>query len=199
LRKGGLVIVKTSVLTTWIVAVGAGLLARMGDVHAAGVIWDLQDVTFADGGAASGWFKLDFDAPAGSSPLLDWDVTTSGGDAEKFETWRYIPSTGGGAAGRSSLTLNSTKSFGSAKNNFRVLSLTFDDTSSGPRVKDARHTIQLIPTTAGKPASYEDINATGTFRLVTGGRMRTMPQPSATPAIGPGPVAVGGHADKPAK
>ncbi len=192
-------IVKTSVLTTLIVALGAGLLVRMGDVHAAGVIWELQDVTFADGGTASGWFKLDLDAPPGTSPLLDWDVTTSGGDAEKFETWRYVPSTGGGAAGRSSLTLNSTKSFGAAKNNFRVLCLTFADMSSGPQVKGARHTIELVPTTAGKPASYEDINATGTFRLVTGGRMRTMPQPSATPAIGPASVAAGGRADQPAK
>jgi hypothetical protein len=189
--------VKTSVLIGCIVALGVGLLVRMGDVHAAAMFWELQNVTFADGGTASGWFKLDLDAPPGESALLDWDITTSG--AGKFETWRYIPATGGGAAGQSSLTLNSAKSFGSARNNFRVLCLTFGDTSSDRRVKHARDTIQLLPTTSGKPASYEDINATGTFRLLTGGRVTAVPQPSATPTIEPMPPAVAGSAGQPAK
>ena len=164
------------------VAVSAAmLLGHSGNLHAAAEFWELQDVTFSDGGTARGWLRIDLDAPAGEQVLLDWDVTTSGGDAAKFETLRYVPSSSGGAAGHSSLTLHSRKSFGAGRNNFRVLCLTFSEKKSADsHAKNPRRAIELIFNRGDKPASYEDVNATGTFRLLTAGHVVIVAQPSST-------------------
>jgi len=172
--------VKPKTIVAYVAVSAAMLLGHLGNLHAAAEIWELQDVAFSDGGTARGWFRIDLDAAPGEPILLDWDVTTSGGDAEKFETLRYVPSSSAGAAGHSSLTLHSRKSFGAGRNNFRVLSLTFSEKPAAPRVKSAHHTIELIPNTGDKPASYEDVNATGTFRLLTAGQVVILARPSAT-------------------
>ena len=46
--------------------------AIAGDVR-----WTLSNVTFDDGGTASGWFEYD----AGTDTVLGWSIQTSGGDA----------------------------------------------------------------------------------------------------------------------
>src|SRR5262245_21301206 len=184
----GRAIVTAKAIAACAAAFAAVVLGHPGNLHAAAETWELRDVTFSDGGTANGWFRLDFDAAPRKSLLLDWDVTTSGGDAEKFETWRYLPSSSGGAAGRSSLSLHSSKSFGAGRNNFRVLYLTFSVKPADPHVKGARHNIELISNTGNKPASYEDINATGTFRLLTAGRIAVVARPSETAPVVPEPA-----------
>jgi hypothetical protein len=184
----GWAIVKALAIARCIAAFAAGLLGHLGSLHAADEIWELRDVAFSDGGTASGWLRIDLDAAPGSAMLLDWDVTTSGGDAEKFATWRYVPSNGGGAAGRTSLTLHSRKSFGAGRNNFRVLYFTFSEKSLDPHGKGGPHVVELISYTGDKPASYEDVNATGTFRLLTAGRVVIVARPSATATVAPEPV-----------
>jgi len=184
--------VKASAIATCATAFAAMLLGQLGNVHAAAETWELRDVTFSDGGTASGWFRIDLDAAPGNSLLLDWDVTTSGGDAGKFETWRYVPSSSGGAAGRSSLSLHSRKSFGAGRNNFRVLYLTFSVKPADPHTKGARHTIELISYTGDKPASYEDVNATGTFRLLTAGRIAVVARFAETATVVAGSATAGG-------
>ena len=170
---------KPRVPATCIAAFAALLLGQSGNLHAAAEIWELQDVTFSDGATARGWLRIDLAAAPGEPILLDWDVTTSGGDSAKFETLRYVPSSSGGAAGHSSLTLHSRKSFGAGRNNFRVLYLTFTEKPAAAHVKGARYTVELIRSTGDKPASYEDVNATGTFRLLTTGHIVIVAQPSA--------------------
>ena len=170
---------KPKATAAYIAAFAAMLLGPPGYLHAAAEIWELQDVTFSDGATARGWLRIDLAAAPGEPVLLDWDVTTSGGDSAKFETLRYVPSSSGGAAGHSSLTLHSRKSFGAGRNNFRVLYLTFTEKPAAAHVKGARHTVELIPSTGDKPASYEDVNATGTFRVVTTGHIVIVARPSA--------------------
>ena len=176
-----------------VVIFAALLLVHLGNLYAAPEIWELREITFSDGGTARGWFRIDLDAAPGNPVLLDWDVMTSGGDVEKFETLRYIPSSSGGAAGHSSLTLHSRKSFGAGRNNFRVLCFTFSEKPAAPHVKGAHHTIELLPNTGDKhkPASYEDVNATGTFRLLTAGHVVILARPSRTATE---PAAAGANA-----
>ena len=172
---------KPRVAAACVAAFAAILLGRPGNLHAAPEIWELQDVTFSDGATAKGWLRIDLAAAPGEPVLLDWDVTTSGGDSAKFETLRYVPSSSGGAAGHSSLTLHSRKSFGAGRNNFRVLCLTFSEkTSTASHAKNPRHAIELISNRGDKPASYEDVNATGTFRLLTAGHVVIVARPSAS-------------------
>jgi hypothetical protein len=50
----------------------------------------LKDVTFADGGTATGFFETPGIVEGGSPS--NWDITTTGGDESKFPTFEYTPS-----------------------------------------------------------------------------------------------------------
>ena len=48
------------------------------------VIWTLDNVSFDDGGTASGYFVSDTDMPHGEYFIIDWEITVSGGNETIF-------------------------------------------------------------------------------------------------------------------
>jgi hypothetical protein len=71
----------------------AGLSPAFGTI----VRWNLKDVKFDDGGAASGFVVLDVNetgngASPGTNPqLVDWDIKVSGGNEADFAPFEYTP------------------------------------------------------------------------------------------------------------
>lgn len=51
--------------------------------------WSLDNVTFTDGGVATGSFSYDAD----TSSLVDWNISVSGGDETTFPAFSYTPAT----------------------------------------------------------------------------------------------------------
>src|SRR4051794_39139707 len=75
-------------------ALGLALISAMGVASANVLRWDLQNVTFLDGGTASGFFLFDADASLPKS-VVDWDITLGGGNATwPFPAFRFTPTTG---------------------------------------------------------------------------------------------------------
>lgn len=58
-------------------------------VQASPITWQLQDVTFDDGGIATGSLTYDYNI----NSILDWNITTSGGDETLFPTVTYDDTT----------------------------------------------------------------------------------------------------------
>jgi hypothetical protein len=56
-------------------------------VHAAGIAWLLDGVTFTDGGTASGYFVYDAD----SGTVSTFTVSTDGGNTTAFTPYTYSP------------------------------------------------------------------------------------------------------------
>ena len=54
-------------------------------VQAVPISWQLQDVTFDDDGIATGYLVYDDDLGS----IIDWDITTSGGDDLTFPSVTY--------------------------------------------------------------------------------------------------------------
>ena len=78
------------------VAIGVSLFAD-ADVASANLSqWELRNMTFQDGGTASGSLLFDADAP-GFGQLVDYDITLAGSSpAWPFPTYRYTPQTSWG-------------------------------------------------------------------------------------------------------
>jgi hypothetical protein len=66
-------------------AVLAVLAAAVIPLQAGPVTWWLQDVSFEDGGTASGYFVFDTNA------LTDWNISVSGGDLGVFPAFSFVP------------------------------------------------------------------------------------------------------------
>lgn len=58
-------------------------------VQATPLTWQLQDVTFDDGGIATGFLTFDYNV----NSILDWNITTSGGDETVFPSVTYNDTT----------------------------------------------------------------------------------------------------------
>jgi len=63
-------------------------------IQATPVMWALQNVTFSDGGTASGSFMFDADTNVVSS----WNISVNGGNVKLFPAFTYSPSTSSFAA-----------------------------------------------------------------------------------------------------
>jgi len=63
------------------------LLFVAGGTHAMPVTWTLQNVTFDDGGTASGWFVYDADTP--QAPTIEFSISVSGGNTQIFPPITY--------------------------------------------------------------------------------------------------------------
>lgn len=66
------------------------LLFVAGVSQAMPVTWTLQNVTFDDGGTASGWFVYDADTP--QALTTQFSISVSGGDVKTFPPITYDPS-----------------------------------------------------------------------------------------------------------
>lgn len=73
----------TLILLTAMAAIGAQTTAL-----AAPVTWDLTNVTFSDGGIATGSFTYDAD----TSTVVTWNISVSGGNLTNFPALTYNPS-----------------------------------------------------------------------------------------------------------
>lgn len=67
-------------------ACALGLLLTATAAQADSITWTLQDVTFSDGGTASGTFTTD----STSGDLLSWDITTIQ-TTTSYTGWEYTP------------------------------------------------------------------------------------------------------------
>lgn len=63
------------------------LLLVAGGAQAVPITWTLQNVTFDDGGTASGWFVYDADTP--QAPTTQFSISVSGGDVKTFPPITY--------------------------------------------------------------------------------------------------------------
>lgn len=63
------------------------LLLVAGSAHAMPITWTLQNVTFDDGGTASGWFIYDADQP--QAPTTQFSISVSGGNVKTFPPITY--------------------------------------------------------------------------------------------------------------
>lgn len=66
------------------------LLLVAGGAQAMPVTWTLQNVTFDDGGTASGWFVYDADTP--QAAVTEFSISVAGGDTQVFPPITYDPS-----------------------------------------------------------------------------------------------------------
>ncbi|MGH9487004.1 MAG: PEP-CTERM sorting domain-containing protein [Terriglobales bacterium] len=74
------------VLVVFAVAIAAALLPARA--RAGALTWQLNGVTFADGGTATGSFSYD----AASNSMTAWSISTSGGDTADFPAFTFNPS-----------------------------------------------------------------------------------------------------------
>jgi hypothetical protein len=73
-----------SIFRTLLLCFGLSLLP----LQAAQITWTLQNVTFADGGTATGSFVVDTTLPF-FSRVLSYNITTSGGNVTNFPSFTY--------------------------------------------------------------------------------------------------------------
>jgi hypothetical protein len=74
-----------------LMALNMALLGDMTAAQAKLVQWNLEDVAFADGGTATGFFMLDLDEFVDEPPpVVDYDIKVSGGSAG-YPTFEYTP------------------------------------------------------------------------------------------------------------
>jgi hypothetical protein len=75
------------------VAAGVAMLGYVQTATAALLRWNLENVTFTDGGAATGFFLLD--TQANGEPLADFDIKVTGGKLPvtgfKYPSFEYTP------------------------------------------------------------------------------------------------------------
>lgn len=137
---------------------GVALLASSLSAHAIPITYTLQNVTFADGTAASGSFSFDANTHLSSG----YSISTTSGTLSAF-TWNQFDSGlyYGGGAGPNNFTLITT-------NGQRVFNFSFLNpfTNAGG-------------TYAINTASTYECNNCGTFRRVTGGSVTSnaVPEP----------------------
>ncbi len=141
--------------------VGAALCALFAvpalPAGAASITWMLRDVTFDDGGTASGTVEYDADLDA----IVSWNVSVSGGDTETFPPLSYTPGTGGALTfdgGHSEPTLR--LDIAGTTRQLRMTPTTALDGSA--------RIVSLMPGTIAGLGGEECFNCSP-FRLITGG------------------------------
>jgi hypothetical protein len=68
---------------------GSSSTSTNGGTSSSGLTWTLDNVTFDDGGIATGTFDYD----ASSNSIVDFNITVSGGDEAAFPPFTYDPTT----------------------------------------------------------------------------------------------------------
>jgi hypothetical protein len=67
--------------------------------------WDLDNVSFGDGGKATGAFLIDTDLVGSADALIDYDITVSGGDTAHFPNFHWTVDNSAGELAASGLRL----------------------------------------------------------------------------------------------
>jgi len=132
--------------------------------------WSLDNVTFNDGGIATGSFTID----ASLNSVLNWNISVSGGDQVVFPTFNYTPATapspgifivdGGGVILEFGIDINAP--VGTPESRRLIL------TTDGP-LTDAGGTVQLITDPLGE--SRECYNCSPQRSVVTGSVTAVIP------------------------
>ena len=147
---------------SFIVAIFFGLVIS---AQATPITWQMQDVTFDDGGIATGFLTFDYDI----NSILDWDITTSGGDEMTFPTATYDDVTSA-----ASVILDSTFLFDMLASN-RQLRITPVAALDGSSTSVDLQLFGGIGTIGG-----EECYNCSPFRGITGGRLVTsVPEPAS--------------------
>jgi hypothetical protein len=161
------------------VALGTALFTNAEVASAKVLRWDLQNVTFEDGGTASGFFLFDADIPfvnhtdrPPTTGLVSWDIAVEGEappcPPECFPPYRFTPSsTSYGAADASSLGLVGPSFYDPGGRNSLHFGLGFDTPLS-----DAGGAVQV---TGGQSWSY--FCCTNSRSVITG-QVVAIPEPS---------------------
>ena len=164
----------------------AAAILLLGSSPAAAIplIWTLQNVTFSDGGIATG--DLTFDAASGS--VLDWNISISGGDASTFPMFTYAPLTVGDVGifsagpGLSFQFFVDPFAVGGTPTS-RLLSLTTD----GP-LTDSGGTVSLITQADTPDGFFESVECynCNPYRLIVNGTLNAVPLPASIWFFGSG-------------
>jgi hypothetical protein len=162
--------------------------------HAAPLTWNLDGVTFDDGGNITGSFVFDAD----SNSVIDWNMSVSGGDDSVFPAFSYTPETitsvgvfVSGTVQRLIFFVDNSAQGGEPDS--RLLSLTTDAllTNAGGSVT----LLTQISTPQGLFESVECYNC-NPFRLIVGGTLNAVPVPNAIWLFGSGLLGLIGVARK---
>jgi hypothetical protein len=156
-----------------VVALGAALLTNAEIATAKIVRWELQNVTFADGGTAGGFFLWDAEA-SGVKQIVSWDIAIDGMDPPCppcIPPFRFTPASGwgdggSGIYGESEIMLQSFSSFYDRRN-FLELRLIFESILS-----DAGGRVAIL----GPGQSAELLGYFGVIRSITGGQVIAIPE-----------------------
>lgn len=148
------------------------LLSSILPAHAATIRWNLLNVAFADGGAATGYFVVD---TINTSILVDYDVFTTG---SAFSDERYTPATAAspaGVNGNSTVTMYSSTYSNTQGRALQLWSSVYLPTNTG--------TYPLITNSPAAYGSYEVRINNFAGRFVSSGYLTTnnaaTPEPSA--------------------
>jgi hypothetical protein len=133
--------------TLLVAGLGLALGVATEATNAAVVRWELENVTFEDGGTASGFFL--YDSARFGPPLVDWDITLAGGTAAwPFPPYRFTTDSATGFSvfeQTQSLAFRSNESFDdSGDQNFLELNFSLDRLlSDGGETRSLRGNVVL--------------------------------------------------------
>jgi hypothetical protein len=164
-------------------AAAALLLAGVAmPADAATLMWTLNDISFTDGGTATGWFEYDAD----SDIFGDFSITVSGGNPDVFPEFTYSPATTPGGF----QVYNTGLLFFNFSTDGDSFAADFVD-----RPRQIRFGVTTAPTSAGGTLIIDTNNAFGAecyncdpFRLLAGGTLTSGPGGGGDPGVIPEPA-----------
>lgn len=168
-----------SLFTLMTIAVAFQLLSGVPVANAGLEQWDLDNVSFGDGGRATGAFLIDTDLVDSADALIDYDITVSGGDTAHFPAFHWTVDNSAGELTESGLRLKAYEvQFDQVSDtNVRHLELNLDTVRAA-----SYRTSTLFVQNAGAVVGieyYDVISDSSAVRFATG-RLVSFPLPRTT-------------------
>jgi len=126
------------------------------------VRWNLQNVTFDDGGTANGYFVVTAIDQSGNFRIADWSISVTGGSNANLPPTTFTPASGGARGGR---YFNDVEFFQGPvfTNGARVLQL--EPALSSSALLNPAATIQIVPASVPCNSLYTNCDPPGTFLI----------------------------------